>query len=109
MELDKEIFAFSEKLKNQRINIFNQDILDFDLNKFNYELLIINDPLKKTEDLSLLIENIKSNYTNNYVVLINIDQEKFKKINNDLTIVESYKISKNKNLIFCEIKKSYVT
>ena len=109
MELDKEIFAFSEKLKNQRINIFNQDILNFDLNNTNYELLIINDPLKKTEDLSQLIENIKNNYTNKYVVLINIGQEKFNKIKNDLVIIESYKISKNKNLMFCEVKKLQVT
>lgn len=109
VELDKEIFAFSEKLKNQRINIFNQDILNFDLNNTNYELLIINDPLKKTEDLSQLIENIKNNYTNKYVVLINIGQEKFNKIKNDLVIIESYKISKNKNLMFCEVKKLQVT
>ena len=103
IELDKEIFNFSKQLESEKIKIINQNILDFDLSNSQYDLLIINDPLKTNEDLNRLIQNIKKQYKNKYIVFINIDQNKIITIKKNLNIIQNYKISKNKNLLFCEI------
>ncbi len=60
VELEKEIYIESIKLKNNKIKIFNENILNFNVSN-KYELFIINDPLKKEEDLNKLIHNIKKN------------------------------------------------
>ncbi len=60
VELEKEIYIESIKLKNNNIKIFNENILNFNVSN-KYELFIINDPLKKEEDLNKLIHNIKKN------------------------------------------------
>ena len=59
VELDKEIYLESLNLKNDNIKIYNEDILKFDLANTRYDLFILNDPLKKKDDLDKLILKIK--------------------------------------------------
>ena len=59
VELDKEIYIESSSLKNNNINIYNKNILKFDIFKKKYELFIINDPLKKFSDSCSKITNQK--------------------------------------------------
>ena len=61
IEFEKEIYLESLKLKNENIQIFNKDILNFNMHD-KYQLLIINDPLKKDKDFNKLIQNIKNIY-----------------------------------------------
>ena len=68
-----------------------------------YDLFIINDPLKKIENFFELILRIKKKYKKTFFVFINIDQQKIKYVNDNLKIVDSFIISKNKNLLFCQI------
>ena len=103
VELDSEIFLESNLLKSNDIRIFNEDILKFDLRNIKYDLFIMNDPLKKNQDLMKLIFEIKKAYKEVYLVFINIDQEKLKSVENNLKIIKSSIISKNRNIIFCSI------
>ena len=61
----------------------------------------MNDPLKMTDDLMKLIIKIKRLYKKTYFVLINIDKKKLEMIKNNLKIIDSLMISKNRNIIFC--------
>ena len=102
VELEKEIYLESVKLKNNNIQIFNENILNFNTNN-KYQLLIINDPLKKDEDLNRLIQNIKKNYSKIFLVFINLNQKKLNYVISDLKINESLIISKSRNILFCSI------
>ena len=42
-------------------------------------------------------------YKKTFIVFINIDQEKMKYVNDNLKTVDSFIISNNTNLLFCEI------
>ena len=108
VELDKEIYLDSMNLKNDNIKIYNEDILRFDLTNTRYDLFILNDPLKKKDDLYKLILKIKESYNQGYVIFINLDQDKLKCVFENLIIVESTIISKTRNIIFCSIKKRNV-
>ena len=103
VELEKEIYEHSKKLDNYNIKIFNEDILKFDLTNVQYDFFIINDPLKKTEDFLELILKIKNKYKKIFIIFININQEKIKCVNDNLKTVDSFIISHNTNLLFCEI------
>ena len=105
VELDKEIYLDSLNLKNDNIKIYNEDILKFDLANTRYDLFILNDPLKKKDDLDKLILKIKASYKQGYVILINLDQDKLKCVFENLNIVELTIISKTRNIIFCSIEK----
>src|SRR5210317_1898099 len=76
VEFDIEIFNSSYSLQNNNINIFNDDILKFDFEKKNYDLLIINDPLKDKEDFRKLILKIKMIKKDIFIIFINLDFEK---------------------------------
>tara|TARA_B110001452_G_scaffold164851_1_gene137582 strand:+ start:289 stop:894 length:606 start_codon:yes stop_codon:yes gene_type:complete len=102
VELEKEIYLESVKLKNNNIQIFNENILNFNTNN-KYQLFIINDPLKKDEDLNKLIQNIKKNYSKIFLVFINLNQKKLNYVISDLKINESLIISKSRNILFCSI------
>ncbi len=102
VELEKEIYLESVKLKNNNIQIFNENILNFNTNN-KYQLFIINDPLKKDEDLNRLIQNIKKNYSKIFLVFINLNQKKLNYVISDLKINESLIISKSRNILFCSI------
>tara|TARA_B110000971_G_C19943196_1_gene469743 strand:- start:52 stop:660 length:609 start_codon:yes stop_codon:yes gene_type:complete len=103
IELQKEIYLESLILKNTNIRIFNEDILRFNLKNIDYDLFIINDPLKKKEDLNNLILRIKKFYKKGYLIFINLDQEKFNYALGDLKLIDSFIVSKNKNIFFCRI------
>jgi SAM-dependent methyltransferase len=103
VELEKEIYFESTFLNSDNIKIFNENILEFDLNIKKYDLFIMNDPLKKNDDLLKLILRIKSLYKKCYIILINIDDEKIKTISNNLKLIESFTVSKNRNIFFCTI------
>ena len=102
VELEKEIYIESLKLKNNNIKIFNENILNFNVSN-KYELFIINDPLKKEEDLNELIHNIKKNYNRIFLVFINLNQKKLSFVIQNLKIQESFIISKSRNILFCSI------
>jgi hypothetical protein len=102
VELEKEIYIESLKLKNNNIKIFNENILNFNVSN-KYELFIINDPLKKEEDLNELIHNIKKNYNRIFLVFINLNQKKLSFVTQNLKIQESLIISKSRNILFCSI------
>ena len=101
IELEKEIYLESAILKSNNIRIFNENILEFDLKNIQYDIFIMNDPLKMTDDLMKLIIKIKRLYKKTYFVLINIDKKKLEMIKNNLKIIDSLMISKNRNIIFC--------
>ena len=101
VELDKEIYLDSLKLINNNIKIFNENILKFDLNNSKYDLFILNDPLKKKEDLLELTLKIKKSCKKSYLVFINLDEKKIKIITHNLRLIDSFIISKNKNILFC--------
>jgi hypothetical protein len=102
VEFEKEIYLESVKLKNDNIQIFNKNILNFNTSN-KYQLLIINDPLKKNEDLNRLIQNIKKNYSKIFLIFIDLNQKKLNYVIKDLKINESLIISKSRNILFCSI------
>lgn len=103
VELQKEIFLESRSLDNDNIKIFNQNILEFDLSNIKYDLFIINDPLKKTDDLNKLILNIKDSYKQTHFAFINLNPEKLNLVSNNLNMLDSLIISKNRSILFCSI------
>lgn len=104
IELDKDIYRISKSLENERINILNQNILDFDLNSKSYNLFILNDPLKKRDDLKKIVEKLKLIKRNCYFVFINLTPDKTKIINSNLEVIDSYIISNSKNIYFTKPK-----
>ena len=104
IELDKDIYRISKSLENERINILNQNILDFDLNLKNYNLFILNDPVKKRDDLKKIVEKLKLIKRNCYFVFINLTPDKTKIINSNLEVIDSYIISNSKNIYFTKPK-----
>ena len=101
IELDREIYLESALLKNNNITVYNENILNFDLSTKNYDLFIINDPLKKYDELLILITKIKKLYTKSYMVFINLDEKKIEIVTNNLRIVDSFIISRSRNIFFC--------
>ena len=101
IELDREIYLESALLKNNNITVYNENILNFDLSTKNYDLFIINDPLKKYDELLILITKIKKLYTKSYMVFINLDEKKIESVTNNLRIVDSFIISRSRNIFFC--------
>ena len=101
IELDREIYLESALLKNNNITVYNENILNFDLSTKNYDLFIINDPLKKYDELLILITKIKKLYTKSYMVFINLDEKKIEIVTNNLKIVDSFIISRSRNIFFC--------
>ena len=104
VELDKDIYQLSKSLENERINILNENILEFDLNLKKYDLFILNDPLKQIDDLEKIVHKLKLINRKCYFVFINLTPNKTKIINRYLEVVESYIISKSKNIYFTKSK-----
>ncbi len=104
IELDKDIYQISKSLENEKINILNQNILDFDLNSKNYNLFILNDPVKKRDDLKKIVEKLKLIKRHCYFVFINLTPDKTKIINSNLEVIDSYIISNSKNIYFTKSK-----
>ena len=104
VELDKEIYIESLSLKNDNINIYNKNILKFDIFKKKYELFIINDPFKKFSDLKKIINKILRIKKKNYLVLINLSEKKSNYIKKYLKILDKIEISSKRNIYFCTKK-----
>ena len=104
VELNKEVYLDSTILNNDNIKIFNENILKFDLNNKKYDLFIMNDPLKKNEDLIELILKIKKFCKKSYLVFINLDEKKIESVNHNLRLIDSFVVSKNKNIFFCSVE-----
>jgi len=103
VELEKEIYLESVSLENNNIKIFNEDILEYVSSSLEYNLFIINDPLKKTEDLQKLISRIKKNYKKTYLIFINLNSKKLSLVFENLKILDSLIISKTRNILFCSV------
>jgi SAM-dependent methyltransferase len=104
VEFEKEIYLDSLNLINNNIRIFNEDILNFNANN-RYQLLVINDPLKRNADFNKLINNIKKNYSKIYLIFININSRKLDFVSQNLKIEESLIISKSRNILFCSVEQ----
>ena len=104
LEFDKEIYLNSTILNNSNIKIFNANILELDFDNTKYDMFIMNDPLKKKEDLLKLILKIKKFCKKSYLVFVNLDEKKIKIINHNLTLIDSFIVSKNKNILFCSVE-----
>jgi len=102
VEFDIEIFNSSYSLQNNNINIFNDDILKFDFEKKNYDLLIINDPLKDKEDFRKLILKIKMIKKDIFIIFINLDFKKKDIMFNSFKILDKFEPSNNKNIFYCK-------
>ena len=103
VELNKEIYLDSIKLNSDYIKIFNENILKFNLNNKKYDLFIINDPLRKNEDLLELILKIKKFCKKSYVICINLDKKKMESVNCNLNLIDSFIISKSRNILFYSV------
>lgn len=101
VEFDKEIYLNSTVLNNKNIEVFNANILELDFNNTKYDMFIMNDPLKKKEDLLQLILKIKKFSKKSYLVFINLDEKKIELINQNLKLIDSFVVSKNKSILFC--------
>ena len=102
VEFDIEIFNSSYSLQNNNINIFNDDILKFNFEKKNYDLLIINDPLKDKEDFRKLILKIKMIKKDMFIIFINLDFKKKDIMFNSFKILDKFEPSNNKNIFYCK-------
>ena len=101
IEFDEEIFFESLVLKKSNINIFNKNILKFNYNEKKYDLLIVNDPLKKISDFKFLTKKILEIKKKTYLVFINIDKSKAKEVFKYFKILDFCNISNRRNIIFC--------
>ena len=104
VEFDKEIYLESSVLNNDNVKIFNENILKLDFNNTKYDMFIMNDPLKKKKDLLELILKIKKFCKKSYLVFINLDEEKVEIITHNLRLIDSFIVSKNKNILFCSLE-----
>ena len=100
VELNNEIYKDTLFLKDLNIDIFNENILDFKLDNKEYDLLIINDPLKRIQDFESLIKKIKTINYKVFIVMININSDKIKIANDNLEIISNKFFSKNRNVLF---------
>ena len=104
VEIDKEIYRFSKQLTSKNIKIFKNNILEYNLNKKNYDLIIVNDPLKKLIDFHKLVKKIHGSYKMiKFVVFINLSNDKIKIVKKNLIIIDKFLISKNKNIVFTKV------
>ena len=101
IELDKEIYLDSTVLNNDNVKTFNANLLKLDFTNSKYDLFIMNDPLKKKKDLLELILKIKEFCKKSHLVFINLDKEKIEIVTHNLRLVDSFIISKNRNILFC--------
>jgi SAM-dependent methyltransferase len=103
IELNEEVYLDSTILSNDNIKIFNENILEFNLNNKKYDLFIMNDPLKKNEDLLELILKIKKFCKKSYLIFINLDKKKIESANCNLKLIDSFIVSKNRNILFYSV------
>ena len=103
IEYEKKIYLSSKSLENDKIKIFNDDILKFNLKKKQYDLFFLNDPLKNKLDLLTIILKIKKEYQSVYLIFINLDNEKKNIIFKNLNMIKKFEISENKNIFFCKL------
>ena len=79
-EIDKEVFDIAYKNKKKGVDIKLDDILKLNPEDLNFECFILNDPLKKTSDLELLIKKIQISKNTSgktyFLITINIDRDK---------------------------------
>ena len=101
VEIDYNIFKQSKFLQSKNIRILNYDITKFDLNKNRYDLLILNDPVKKIKDFNSIITKIKKLKYKCFVILINLTPKKSKALQNKMKILKAEKISLNRNIYYC--------
>ena len=79
-EIDKDVFDEALKNKKKNITIKCENILNINYNDLNTECFIMNDPLKKKNDLENLVKKIhlsKHNLSKKYyLITINIEDDK---------------------------------
>ena len=105
IELDKELFnQFILKNKNEnKPKIYNNDILEYNFEKNNFDLLILNDPFVNHDDYKKLLQKFINYNYKNYLVFINLDFVKQKIVKNFCEIIEIKKFSSTRNVIFAKI------
>ena len=101
VEFIKEIYNESKVLIDNNISVTNNDIKNINFLKKKHNLYILNDPLKKTKDLQIIIKKLKGLKKNIHIIFINMSLEKYRVINRNLKIKKKFSISQNKNILFC--------
>tara|TARA_B110001452_G_scaffold260537_1_gene258189 strand:- start:378 stop:986 length:609 start_codon:yes stop_codon:yes gene_type:complete len=104
VEIENDIYLESRILNSENVKVFNENILKFDLNTKKYNLFIINDPLKKKQDLLELIFRLKKFCKKSYLVFINLDKAKIESATVNFKLIESFVVSKNRSIFFCFIE-----
>ena len=101
IEFERSIFEESKKLENKKIKVYNQDIFNFRFEEKNYDLLILNDPLKNPKDLSKILNNINNLDYNFFLIFINLSFDKKNIVKEKFEIIYKKEFSKTRNYIIC--------
>jgi len=104
VELNHSIYKDSLSLQDVNVSLYNESILEFNLDQKKYDLLIINDPLKNKNDFETLIKKINNLYYKVFIVIINVDSEKIKLASNYFKIIDQKSFSIYRNILFYENK-----
>jgi len=105
IEYESSIYNESKKLENEKIKVYNNDFFKFNFKEKNYNLLILNDPLKKPDDLEKLINLLKLTNKNHFLIFVNLSHNKIKIIEKNFLILSKKEFSNSRNYFFVENKK----
>ena len=106
IEYDNSIYKESRELENEKIKVYNNNFFKFNFSKKNYNLLILNDPLKKHEDLEKFVNLIKLINKSFFLVFINLSQNKIKIIEKNFFILNKKIFSNSRNYFLVKNKKN---
>lgn len=101
VELNIKIFKDTMFLQDQNIQIYNEDILTFDISKKNYEALIINDPLQRQKDFITLLAKLKNLDKKIFIIFININKIKQIEVLKTMSLIKRLDISNTRGVIIC--------
>ena len=101
IELNKELYNRSSFLKNNNIKIYHQNILQTDYEP--YDLLIVNDPLKRLIDFIALVLKLGKLKKKSFI-FINLNTNKQKVLRKNFKIIDQKNFSNNRNIFFCKNK-----
>ena len=102
VELDNDIYKDTLSLQSLNVSLYNENILEFNLDQKKYDLLIINDPLKNKKDFENLIKKINNLHHKVFIIIINVNLDKVKLASNYLKIIDQKIFSLHRNILFYE-------
>jgi len=101
IELDKEVYLKSLRLKKKNVVLFNDDVFKFNFKKLKSTCYILNDPFGSPYLLNkFLLKIIKINNKKKYFIVINSKNKIFPK---EWNLIHSINASKTRSLKIFEI------